>query len=56
VKVLIGKYLPERVVLGKEKAKVFTVRYIGWKGFKNGASIRTAETLIFKGLETGDQV
>jgi hypothetical protein len=55
VKVLLDENLPHllRNILGAHD--IFTVRYKGWAGLKNGELLKTAEEDGFEVLITGDQ-
>jgi predicted nuclease of predicted toxin-antitoxin system len=55
VKVLLDENLPHRLRTHLAKHEVFTVRYLGWSGLKNGALLRIAENDGFEVFVTGDQ-
>jgi predicted nuclease of predicted toxin-antitoxin system len=55
VKVLLDENLPHRLRNHLGSHEVFTVRYQGWSGLKNGELLQTAETDGFEVFLTGDQ-
>ena len=55
MKVLLDENLPHRLRNALGTHEVFTVRYQGWSGLKNGALLRTAESGGFQVFVTGDQ-
>jgi len=55
VKVLLDENLPHLLGSNLEGHEVFTVRYKGWAGLKNGELLKTAEDDAFEVLITGDQ-
>jgi hypothetical protein len=55
VKVLLDENLDHRLRTHLAGHEVFTVRYQGWDGLKNGRLLRAAEDAAFDVLVTGDQ-
>lgn len=55
MKVLLDENLPHRLRNALSTHEVFTVRFLGWSGLKNGALLRAAESNGFHVLLTGDQ-
>ena len=55
MKVLIDENLPYRLRTHLGSHEVFTVRYQGWSGLKNGNLLRSAEADGFEVFLTGDQ-
>jgi len=55
VKVLLDENLPHRLRNHLGSHEVFTVRFMGWSGLKNGELLRTAENGGFEVFLTGDQ-
>lgn len=55
MKVLLDENLPHRLRKHLGTNDVFTVRYQGWSGLRNGELLRTAETDGFEVFLTGDQ-
>jgi hypothetical protein len=55
VKVFLDENLPHRQRNALTAHDVFTVRYQGWSGLKNGELLRTAESAGFQAFLTGDQ-
>jgi hypothetical protein len=55
VRVLLDENLPHRLRNRLGSHEVFTVRYQGWSGLKNGELLRTAESDGFEVFLTGDQ-
>ena len=55
MKVLLDENLPLRLRNHLGSHEVFTVRYKGWAGLKNGELLRTAEKEFFEVFVTGDQ-
>jgi len=55
VKVLLDENLPHRLRTHLGSHEVFTVRYQGWSGLKNGELLRSAENDGFEVFLTGDQ-
>jgi hypothetical protein len=55
VKVLLDENLPHLLRNNLGDHNVFTVRYKGWAGLKNGEPLKTAEDDGFEVFITGDQ-
>jgi PIN like domain len=55
VKVLFDENLPHLLRNNLSDHDVFTVRYKGWAGLKNGELLKTAEDEGFEVFITGDQ-
>jgi predicted nuclease of predicted toxin-antitoxin system len=55
VKILLDEDLPTRLRLHIPDHEVFTVRYVGWLGMKNGELLRAAEEAGFEVFVTGDK-
>lgn len=55
MKVLLDENLPHRLRNAFSAHEVFTVRYQGWSGLKNGELLSTAESGGFHVFLTGDQ-
>jgi hypothetical protein len=55
VKVLLDENLPHLLRNNLGDHEIFTVRYKGWAGLKNGELIKTAEDDGFEAFITGDQ-
>ncbi|MBM3760982.1 MAG: hypothetical protein FJW36_12130 [Acidobacteria bacterium] len=55
MKVLLDENLPHRLRNALEGHEVFTVRYQGWSGLKNGGLLSVAEAEGFAVFLTGDQ-
>lgn len=55
MKVLLDENLPHRLRNVLAAHEVFTVRYQGWSGLKNGELLGTAERSGFEVFLTGDQ-
>ena len=55
MKVLIDENLPHRLRTHLRGHDVFTVRYKGWSGLKNGELLRIAQEGGFEVFVTGDQ-
>lgn len=55
MKVLLDEDLPHRLRPMISGHDVFMVEYVGWKGLKNGALLRTAEAAGYDVFVTGDQ-
>ena len=55
MKVLLDENLPHRLRNQFQGHEVFTVRYQGWSGLKNGELLGTAEREGFDVLLTGDR-
>jgi hypothetical protein len=55
VKVLLDENLPHLLRNNLGGHEVFTVRFRGWAGLKNGELLKTAEDEGFEVLVTGDQ-
>ncbi len=55
MKVLLDENLPHLLRNNLGEHDVFTVRYKGWAGLKNGELLKTAEHEGFEVLVTGDQ-
>lgn len=55
VKVLLDENLPHRLRNALGTHEVFTVRFLGWSGLKNGALLSAAESGGFQVFLTGDQ-
>lgn len=55
MKVLLDENLPHRLRKALAAHEVFTVRYQGWSGLKNGELLKTAERGGFELFLTGDQ-
>jgi len=55
VKVLLDENLPHRLRNNLGAHEVFTVRYKGWAGLRNGELLQTAEDDGFEVFVTGDQ-
>jgi predicted nuclease of predicted toxin-antitoxin system len=55
VKVLLDENLPHRLRNALSNHEVFTVRFLGWSGLKNGALLSAAENGGFQVFLTGDQ-
>jgi hypothetical protein len=55
VKVLLDENLPHLLRNNLGDHEVFTVRYKGWAGLKNGELLKTAEDDGFEVFITGDQ-
>jgi hypothetical protein len=55
VKVLLDENLPHLLRNNLGDHNVFTVRYKGWAGLKNGELLKTAEDDGFEVFITGDQ-
>jgi len=55
VKVLLDENLPHLLRNSPGRHEVFTVRYKGWAGLKNGELLTTAEDDGFDVFITGDQ-
>lgn len=55
MKVLLDENLPHRLRNALTSHEVFTVRFQGWSGLKNGELLRTAESAGFQVFVTGDQ-
>ena len=55
MKVLLDENLPHRLRNHLGSHDVFTVRYQGWSGLKNGELLRAAENDGFDVFLTGDQ-
>ncbi|MBS1827942.1 MAG: DUF5615 family PIN-like protein [Acidobacteria bacterium] len=55
MKVLLDENLPHRLRNALRTHQVFTVRYQGWAGLKNGELLATAERDGFDVFLTGDQ-
>lgn len=55
MKVLLDENLPHRLRQALHPHEVFTVRYQGWSGLRNGELLRIAEAHHFAALLTGDQ-
>ena len=56
VKVLLDENLPHLLRNNLGDHDVFTVRYKGWAGLKNGELLKTAEDDGFEVFITGDQI
>jgi hypothetical protein len=55
VKVLLDENLPHLLRNNLGDHDIFTVRYKGWAGLKNGELLKTAEDDGFEAFITGDQ-
>jgi hypothetical protein len=55
VRVLLDENLPHLLRNNLDDHDVFTVRYKGWAGLKNGELLKTAEDDGFEVFITGDQ-
>ena len=55
MKVLLDENLPHLLRNSLGGHEVFTVRYMGWAGLKNGELLKTAEGNGFEVLITGDR-
>ena len=55
MKVLLDENLPHLLRNNLGSHEVFTVRYKGWAGLKNGELLKTAEDNGFEVFITGDQ-
>ncbi|MCC6588297.1 MAG: DUF5615 family PIN-like protein [Bryobacterales bacterium] len=55
MKILLDENLPHRLRNNLGNHQVFTVRYQGWSGLKNGELLQTAENDGFEVFLTGDQ-
>jgi len=55
MRVLLDEDLPHQLRLLIPDHAVFTVKYLGWKGLKNGELLRTAEAAGYEVFVTGDQ-
>jgi hypothetical protein len=55
VKILLDENLDRRLRGNLGSHEVFTVRYLGWHGLKNGQLLRVAEEAAFDVLLTGDR-
>jgi hypothetical protein len=55
VRVLLDENLPHLLRHNLGEHEVFTVRYQGWAGLKNGELLKTAEDAGFDIFITGDQ-
>lgn len=55
MKVLLDEDLPHQLRLLISGHDVFTVKYVGWKGLKNGALLGAAEAAGHDVFVTGDQ-
>lgn len=55
MKVLLDENLPHRLRNAISTHEVFTVRFLGWSGLKNGALLSAAERDGFEVFLTGDQ-
>jgi hypothetical protein len=55
VKVLLDENIPHLLRNNLGDHDVFTVRYKGWAGLKNGELLKTAEDDGFEAFITGDQ-
>lgn len=55
MKVLLDENLPHLLRNSLGDREVFTVRYQGWAGLKNGELLKTAEDEGFEVFITGDQ-
>jgi hypothetical protein len=55
VKVLLDENLPHLLRNNLGDHEVFTVRYQGWAGLKNGELLKAAEDDGFEAFVTGDQ-
>lgn len=55
MKVLLDENLPHRLRNALGTHEVFTVRFLGWSGLKNGALLSAAESGGFQVFLTGDQ-
>jgi predicted nuclease of predicted toxin-antitoxin system len=55
VKVLLDEDLDHRLRIKIEAHEVFTVRYLGWSGLKNGELLTTAEQNGIEVFVTADQ-
>ncbi len=55
MKVLLDEDLPTRLRLHISGHDVFTVRYLGWLGMKNGELLRAAEEAGFEVFVIGDK-
>jgi hypothetical protein len=55
VKVLLDENLPHRLRLALHGHEVFTAKYMGWAGIKNGQLLELVETGGFEVFVTADQ-
>lgn len=55
MKALLDENVSHRLRNALVGHEVFTVRYLGWSGLKNGELLRTAEAHGFQVFLTGDQ-